>query len=128
MGELDHDAEKSMLTCASEVSPLVFGIGIYFSIPKSFTSGQRGAGEGSVFARLARMDYPGAITLVRFLSFLRRKLTFPDNIPLPISFWTRMAKSSLDTNCHLCPTSHRLRLHRALRSSRSNRSRHRFEK
>ena len=43
---------------------LIFGIGIYFSIPKSFTSGQKGAGEGSITTNLARIDYLGAVTLV----------------------------------------------------------------
>jgi hypothetical protein len=50
---------------------LIFGIGIFFSIPKSFTSGQKGAGEGTIMAKLSRIDYLGAVTLVHTLSLSR---------------------------------------------------------
>lgn len=43
---------------------LLFGIGVYFSIPSSFTSGQEDAGKGSITSKLASIDYLGAITLV----------------------------------------------------------------
>lgn len=43
---------------------LVAGLGIFFSIPKPFTSGQKGAEDTSVLSKLARIDYLGAVTLV----------------------------------------------------------------
>jgi predicted MFS family arabinose efflux permease len=45
---------------------LVAGFAIFLSIPRSFTSGQKGAGEESVMAKLGRIDYLGAFTLVNF--------------------------------------------------------------
>ncbi len=41
----------------------IFGTGIFFSIPSHFTSGQEDDGS-SIRAKLARIDYLGAITLV----------------------------------------------------------------
>lgn len=38
-------------------------IGVYFSIPKSFTSGNHGK-EGSMYSKLKRIDYLGAFILV----------------------------------------------------------------
>lgn len=49
------------------------GIGIYFSIPKSFTSGQKMT-EGSITSKLANIDYLGAITLVSCPAILPRTL------------------------------------------------------
>jgi hypothetical protein len=43
---------------------LISGFGVFLSIPKTFTGGEEG--EGSINAKLARIDYPGAITLVCF--------------------------------------------------------------
>lgn len=50
-------------------SPLgiVFGTGIFFSIPSHFTSGQKDDGS-SVWEKLARIDYLGAITLTATIS------------------------------------------------------------
>ncbi len=41
---------------------LISGFGVFFSIPKTFTGGEEG--EGSISAKLARIDYLGAFTLV----------------------------------------------------------------
>lgn len=51
-------------------SPLavVFGAGLFLSIPASFTSGQGSAGGGSLLQKLGRIDYLGATTLVRTLA------------------------------------------------------------
>ncbi|PSS27452.1 hypothetical protein M430DRAFT_79706, partial [Amorphotheca resinae ATCC 22711] len=50
---------------------LVAGVGIFFSIPKSFTSGKHSNAEGSIRAKLAKIDYLGAFTLMATLvSFL----------------------------------------------------------
>jgi hypothetical protein len=40
------------------------GIGIFFSIPKSFTSGHKDVGEQSITTKLAKIDYLGAVVLV----------------------------------------------------------------
>jgi hypothetical protein len=50
-------------------SPLaiLFGVGIFFSIPSSFTSGQDGDADTSISSKLANIDYLGALTLVRLL-------------------------------------------------------------
>jgi len=40
------------------------GIGIFFSIPKSFTSGRKNVGEQSIATKLAKIDYLGAAVLV----------------------------------------------------------------
>lgn len=52
-------------------SPLAIipGIGIYFSIPKSFTSGQKSIDEGSISSKLAKIDYLGSVLLVGLLAF-----------------------------------------------------------
>ena len=42
---------------------LISGIALFFSIPSSFTSG-KAVGQGSVWTKLARIDYLGAFTLV----------------------------------------------------------------
>jgi hypothetical protein len=42
----------------------VAGIGIFFSIPKSFTSGQKDIGDLSISQKLAKIDYLGAALLV----------------------------------------------------------------
>jgi len=44
---------------------LISGLGVFFSIPKTFTGGEEG--EGSIRVKLARIDYLGAFTLVCFL-------------------------------------------------------------
>jgi len=44
---------------------LISGMGVFFSIPKTFTGGEEV--EGSISAKLARIDYLGAFTLVCFL-------------------------------------------------------------
>jgi len=41
---------------------LIFGLGIFLGIPKSFTGGE--SGEGTTSDKLRRIDYLGAITLV----------------------------------------------------------------
>lgn len=43
---------------------VIAGIGIFLSIPKSFTSGYKEGGEQSVATKLAKIDYLGAVTLV----------------------------------------------------------------
>ena len=43
---------------------IVFGTGIFFSIPGSFTSGHDDSGHGSILQKLGRIDYLGAFTLV----------------------------------------------------------------
>jgi len=43
---------------------LVFGVSIFFSIPKSFTSGHKRVEEVSIKKKLYNIDYLGAITLV----------------------------------------------------------------
>ncbi|PQE04774.1 major facilitator superfamily transporter protein [Rutstroemia sp. NJR-2017a BBW] len=59
------------------------GIGIYFSIPKSFTSGQKVA-EGSIASKLANIDYLGAITLVSTIVLFLFGLSSPEIAWLPI--------------------------------------------
>jgi MFS family permease len=44
---------------------LISGMGVFFSIPTTFTGGEEG--EGTISAKLARIDYLGAFTLVCFL-------------------------------------------------------------
>jgi MFS family permease len=43
---------------------LVAGVAIFLCIPRSFTSGQNGTGKQSIMAKLASIDYLGAVTLV----------------------------------------------------------------
>jgi MFS family permease len=63
-------SERALFWAQSPLS-IIFGVGIFFSIPKSFTSGQKGDGEGSIFAKLAKIDYLGAIALVSQVSILQ---------------------------------------------------------
>lgn len=99
---------------------LVFGTGIFFSIPTHFTSGQKDDGS-SVRQKLARIDYLGAVTLVRPLSLILNRLTSPDrnNIPLPLR--PLLAIHPLDPHPRLLPPPHRLHLHRTLHSPRTHR-------
>jgi len=50
---------------------LVFGTSLFFSLPSSFTSGAKDAGDQSVMSKLAKIDYLGAVTLVRTPSHAR---------------------------------------------------------
>lgn len=52
-------------------SPLAIlsGIGIYFSIPKSFTSGQKSIDGASITSKLAKIDYLGSLFLVSTNSY-----------------------------------------------------------
>ncbi|KAI1211500.1 MFS general substrate transporter [Annulohypoxylon truncatum] len=67
---------------------LIAGLAIYFSIPASFSSSHRSK-EGSLLAKLKRIDYPGAIfltsTVVLFLFGLSNNIQV---IPLLISLVT----------------------------------------
>ncbi|KAH7356496.1 major facilitator superfamily domain-containing protein [Rhexocercosporidium sp. MPI-PUGE-AT-0058] len=56
---------------------VVFGTGIFFSIPGSFTSGQEGSGEGSILQKLGRIDYLGACTLTTSLCLFLYGLSSP---------------------------------------------------
>ncbi|KAH9223765.1 major facilitator superfamily domain-containing protein [Leptodontidium sp. 2 PMI_412] len=56
---------------------IVFGTGIFFSIPGSFTSGHEGSGEGSILQKLGRIDYLGAGTLTTSLCLFLFGLSSP---------------------------------------------------
>ncbi|KAG4434665.1 hypothetical protein IFR05_009840 [Cadophora sp. M221] len=56
---------------------IVFGTGIFFSIPGSFTSGHEGSGEGSILQKLGRIDYLGACTLTTSLCLFLFGLSSP---------------------------------------------------
>jgi hypothetical protein len=43
---------------------MMAGAALFFSIPRSFTSGKNDADQGSVMAKLAKIDYLGSIALV----------------------------------------------------------------
>ncbi|ESZ96002.1 hypothetical protein SBOR_3622 [Sclerotinia borealis F-4128] len=60
-------------------SPLaiISGIGIYFSIPKSFTSGQKSANEGSIASNLVKIDYLGSLFLVTTIILFLYGLSSP---------------------------------------------------
>ncbi|KAI0386705.1 MFS general substrate transporter [Hypomontagnella monticulosa] len=70
------------------IPALIAGLGIYFSIPSTFTSSQLSK-EGSLFAKLKRIDYPGAFfltaTVVLFLFGLSGTIQV---IPLVVSLAT----------------------------------------
>ncbi|XXH03717.1 hypothetical protein Hte_010123 [Hypoxylon texense] len=67
---------------------LLAGLGIYFSIPSSFSSGQ-GSKEGTLATKLKRIDYPGAFflcaTVVLFLYGLSGTIEI---VPLLVSLAT----------------------------------------
>lgn len=65
---------------------LIFGTGIFFSIPRSFTSGQED-GQGSIAAKLRRIDYLGAISLVSDVSWFAvgHTTNFTDGLHILIS-------------------------------------------
>lgn len=46
---------------------LVAGATVFFSIPKSFTSGQQGSDKETIRQKVANIDYIGAVTLVCLL-------------------------------------------------------------
>ncbi len=81
---------------------LVFGTGIFFSIPKSFISGQEN-GQGSIAAKLGRIDYLGAVALVSADSWfiVAHIADFTDDIHILISFRPVMAQNYLGPNHHL---------------------------
>ncbi|KAK0116633.1 hypothetical protein ONS96_012488 [Cadophora gregata f. sp. sojae] len=56
---------------------VVFGTGIFFGIPGSFTSGHAGSGEGSILQKLGRIDYLGACTLTTTLCLFLYGLSSP---------------------------------------------------
>ncbi|QSZ36515.1 hypothetical protein DSL72_006395 [Monilinia vaccinii-corymbosi] len=67
-------------------SPLaiISGIGIYFSIPRTFTSGQKGVGGGSIAFKLAKIDYLGSLFLVTTTILFLYGLSSPNVEWLPI--------------------------------------------
>ncbi|TGO43736.1 hypothetical protein BCON_0971g00010 [Botryotinia convoluta] len=67
-------------------SPLAIlsGIGIYFSIPKSFTSGQKSIDGASITSKLAKIDYLGSLFLVTTIILFLYGLSFPQIERLPI--------------------------------------------
>ncbi|KAM3076556.1 hypothetical protein ACMFMG_007364 [Clarireedia jacksonii] len=62
---------------------ILAGMGIYFSIPKSFTSSQKMA-EGSITSKLAKIDYLGAIALISTIVLFLFGLSSPEIAWLPI--------------------------------------------
>ncbi|KAG4411131.1 hypothetical protein IFR04_015730 [Cadophora malorum] len=56
---------------------VVFGTGIFFSIPGSFTSGHDSSGHGSILQKLGRIDYLGACTLTTTLCLFLFGLSSP---------------------------------------------------
>ncbi|KAG0646912.1 Efflux pump [Hyphodiscus hymeniophilus] len=64
---------------------LIFGVALFFSIPKSFTSGHKNAGEGSIGAKLARIDYLGAFLLTGTIVSFLFGLSFPKVLWIPIA-------------------------------------------
>lgn len=70
------DLQRFLFWIQAPMSVLA-GIGIFFSIPKSFTSGHKEVGEQSIATRLAKIDYLGAVVLVSTPSGL--KITTADN-------------------------------------------------
>ncbi|KAF7898310.1 hypothetical protein EAF00_004756 [Botryotinia globosa] len=67
-------------------SPLAIlsGIGIYFSIPKSFTSGQKSVDGASITSKLAKIDYLGSLFLVTTIILFLYGLSSPQIEWLPI--------------------------------------------
>ncbi|TVY47930.1 Efflux pump [Lachnellula occidentalis] len=63
---------------------VIAGLGVFLSIPKSFTSGYKAGGEQSVAAKLAAIDYLGAVTLTASLCLFLFGLSFPKVIWTPI--------------------------------------------
>ncbi|PMD44375.1 MFS general substrate transporter [Hyaloscypha variabilis F] len=66
---------------------LISGVGVFFSIPKTFTGGDEG--EGSISAKLARIDYLGAFTLVTSVVLFLFGLSSPkiEYIPITVSLF-----------------------------------------
>ncbi|CAD6444410.1 bbd831c8-eca6-4706-a2cd-64588a809f31 [Sclerotinia trifoliorum] len=69
-------------------SPLAVlsGIGIYFSIPKSFTSGHKTADGESITSKLAKIDYLGSLFLITTIILFLYGLSSPKIEWLPILF------------------------------------------
>ncbi|KUJ11835.1 MFS general substrate transporter [Mollisia scopiformis] len=62
---------------------LAFGTGIFFSIPKHFTSGQKDDGA-SIMRKLARIDYLGALMLIATISLFLFGLSSQHVLWIPI--------------------------------------------
>ncbi|KAJ8066954.1 hypothetical protein OCU04_004336 [Sclerotinia nivalis] len=60
------------------------GIGIYFSIPKSFTSGHKSADGESITSKLAKIDYVGSLFLITTIILFLYGLSSPKIEWLPI--------------------------------------------
>ncbi|CAG8980891.1 hypothetical protein HYALB_00013421 [Hymenoscyphus albidus] len=67
-------------------SPLAIlaGFAIFFTIPKSFTSGQKSTAEFSISQKLARIDYLGAFLLTSALILFLFGMSWPKILWLPI--------------------------------------------
>jgi hypothetical protein len=90
---------------------LTFGVGIFFSIPSHFTSGQKDDGS-FILDKLARVDYLGAITLVRLLASRScTMLISVDHHNMPLLIRPIITKNSLGTNRRLCLSPDLLHLH-----------------
>ncbi|KAF7870518.1 hypothetical protein EAF04_004262 [Stromatinia cepivora] len=69
-------------------SPLAVlsGIGIYFSIPKSFTSGHKSVDGETITSKLAKIDYLGSLFLITTIILFLYGLSSPKVEWLPILF------------------------------------------
>jgi len=84
---------------------LISGLGLFFSIPKTFSGGEEG--EGSISAKLARIDYFGAFTLVCLLldlSVWKLKVIGYIRGPLPVR--TFIAQDRVHSYHHFFIPSH----------------------
>jgi hypothetical protein len=98
---------------------LISGLGIFFSIPKTFTGGDEG--EGSISAKLARIDYLGTVALVFLLSDVEfRMLTFAGHVRGPLPVWSLLAKDSVYSDSCIYIPSRWIHCHRVLRGQDSN--------
>lgn len=82
---------------------VIAGIGIFFSIPKHFTSGPKKADGESIISKLFKIDYLGAISLVCYSLVFGKLITDMtadlSNCPLP--FRPLMASNSMASHNHL---------------------------
>lgn len=95
---------------------IVAATGLFFSIPKTFTSGKHAQSEGSITSKLAKVDYFGAVALVRsYLCYTLSAKTdgHKDSYPCFSPLWAVVSKDPLATNCLVSDLTHNIHYHRS---------------
>lgn len=107
-----------------------FCLGVFFSIPTTFTTGGEEE-DGSIREKLAKIDYLGAVVLVRIILSrdFENSLTmiYLGYLTCTVPLWVVISPNPVYSGCYFSYHIYWICVHRILRSSRPNYPHHGFE-